>query len=195
MKKKQKWDWSKWIAALEEAAIPEKSKALGREIPPVMRRSRKALAPWELPSAPGYGELHSLAFAGLLYLIPGAGHFVPIIDPLPKPNSINTTPFMRRVLRMLLRGADLTFTEKDSRYAHPGWRLRSDWNSYRNIPINQQSLNKMLKLGIIEWNGCGNWPRFNHRVYRANKRRIAGVRGFRSQSLRWIKEGIERTAA
>jgi len=192
MKTKTRWSWARWLDALERADLPEAAKSLGRDIPPVMKRTRHALMPWELPSAPGYGEFAPLKIAGLLRLIPASGCFVPIIDPLPAACSIRTTPAMRHILRLLLRGGLLDFTEPASRYATPGWRMRRGWNG-PTVKIDPRAAHRLLRLGLLEWNGCGNWPVFDHRCYRVAMRRLHGVKGFRSVSMRWIREQLEKS--
>lgn len=189
MAKKSKWNWRRWLRCLEHAQISARAKAIGREIPPVMKNRRRALAPWELPSAPGYDEFVPLMRAGLLYLIPGCGHFAPIIDPMPEANSIHVTAAQARLLRQIVRGRLVYLSDSESGYVS-GWTWDDGWSCPPRIP-NQGSAHALLKKGLLEWDGCGNWPVFSRRRYRASMRRLCGVRGFRAIGMRWVAEASE----
>jgi hypothetical protein len=193
--KKQRWNWNEWLAALEVSPVTEKTKSIGREIPPVMKRNRRALVPWELPSAPGYGELAPLVIAGLLHQIPTIGQLIPIIDPLPSPSSICVTQHQRQIIRRLLSGCDLTYTKPDSNYGPPGWRMARGMFSGVHVPINQRSAAQLAARGLLEWTGCGNWPVFSQKQYRIDMRRLHGVRGFAATAKRWLRERLPLPSA
>lgn len=189
-KAKTKWDWSVWLKLLEESDMPEKAKAIGREVPTTMRKSKRALVPWEMPSRPSYCDMSPLVIAGLLHLVPGNGCYQAIIDPLPKPGEIAVTADERHILRWLLKGLDLYYTEPASRYSSPGWTLRSF--DYKQEPgVNGKAAKSLLCKGVLEWDGCGNWPIFDHRRYGIRMRSLCGITGFRAMGLRWINERMQ----
>lgn len=192
---KQPFPWDQWLEALTHAPITEKVKAIGRAIPPLVKRTKRPIVPWELPTSPGYSELSPLVYAGLLRMVPGIGQFFPILDPLPIPASIPTTPAMRKIMRLVIRGADLYFSDRDNGYTY-GWEMAIQphgESTARSPHFDQRSCTKLLSLYLLEWDGCGNWPYFTRRRYRVDIRHAHGVKGFKAASERWIREGIERS--
>lgn len=195
MRVPSRFPWGEWIECLNGSALPERLKAIGRQIPPRAKRSKRALAPWEFDAT--YDDFHNIATLGLLYLIPGCGHFSAIYDPLPAKGSIVISRSAALIIHKMLRGEWKLYRISKAGYINQPTDTRK-WVWHESNASSVRSLAKegeaesLLTAGLIEPDGCGHgWPFQWDSSFCVNKRRLVGVRSLQKIGIEYVRERIK----
>lgn len=183
-----KWSWDKWTEAVQACnLLGGIDRDLATRFRKAFKRRGQWIGPWEIKGAPGYGDLVALELAGFAYM--KEGFYVPLLDPLPEPNSVLIGPGESRLLRRMLSGKQLYHVTEPSGVKK--WKLYSDL-TYKYEPVDEAYAATLKKIWLIEPDGCTG---HDGKSYCPNRRRLAGVKGFRQSSMAYILHIIERSRA
>ncbi len=183
---KRTWDWDAWLRAVQSCPLlSERQKEFALRFKKAFKRRGQWIGPWEIEGAPNYDELTPLLLTGFAHM--DQGFFVPLLDPLPGPNSMVIGVDGARLIRQMRRGRFSLY-----RIQEPSgvcvWKLYND-STYQSRVVDAGTADSLAKKGLIEWNSCTG---YDGKGYQLNQRRLAGVRGFRAPLLREIASRIQQ---
>ncbi len=185
-KNERKWDWNAWLQAVQSCELlSEKQKEFALRFKKAFKRRGQWIGPWEIEGAPNYDELTPLLLTGFAYM--DQGFLVPLLDPLPGPNSMGMSVEGAQLIRLMLRGWFSLYRIQEPSGVHV-WKLY-DGVTHKTVVVDAETADSLAKKGIIEWNSCAG---YGGKGYRLNQRKCCGVRGFRAPILREIASRIQQ---